>query len=131
MYTYNWVGLQRYNVAAAEAIPPGKATIRFEFAYDGGGLGAGGAGTLFVNGKKAARGRIDKTNGMLFSADEAADVGMDEGTPVTEDYQAGESSRFTGQIYKVTIDVKPMAADVKDQADKAAQQFLLDKAAED
>src|SRR5262249_21228528 len=34
MYAYNWLGLQRYTVAAAEAVPAGKATIRFEFAYD-------------------------------------------------------------------------------------------------
>ena len=40
-YTYNWLGLQRYTVAAAEAVPAGKATIRFEFAYDGGKLGLG------------------------------------------------------------------------------------------
>ena len=36
--------------------PPGKATIRFEFAYDGGGLGKGGTGTIFVNGEKVAEG---------------------------------------------------------------------------
>ncbi len=66
----------------------------------------------------------------MFSADEGADVGVDEGTPVTEDYKAGDN-QFTGRIYKVTIDVKPVGAGIKDQADKAAQQFLIDKAAED
>jgi arylsulfatase A-like enzyme len=130
IYTYNWVGLQRYNVEASQPIPPGKATIRFDFAYDGGALGAGGTGTLFVNDKQLAQGRIDKTNPMMFSADEGADVGVDEGTPVTEDYKERDN-KFSGQIYKVTIDVKPMGAGIKDQADKAAQQFLIDKAAED
>ena len=38
-YTYNWLGLQRYSVAATQALPLGKATIRYEFAYAGGGLG--------------------------------------------------------------------------------------------
>jgi hypothetical protein len=38
------------------AAPPGKATIRFEFAYDGGGPGKGGTGTLFVNDEKVAEG---------------------------------------------------------------------------
>jgi hypothetical protein len=66
----------------------------------------------------------------MFSADEGADVGVDEGTPVTEDYAAGDN-KFTGKIDKVTIDVRPMAGDVKDKADKAAEQFLIDKAAED
>jgi hypothetical protein len=56
-YNYNWLGLQRYTVAAKQAVPAGKATIRFDFAYDGGGLGKGGTGTLFVNGKKVATGR--------------------------------------------------------------------------
>jgi len=41
-YTYNWLGLQRYTVAATQTLPPGKSTIRFEFVYDGGGLGKGG-----------------------------------------------------------------------------------------
>ena len=35
--------------------PPGKATIRFEFAYDGGGIGKGGTGTILVNGKKSPK----------------------------------------------------------------------------
>jgi hypothetical protein len=34
-YTYNWLGLQRYAVAAKQAVPAGKATIRLEFAYGG------------------------------------------------------------------------------------------------
>jgi arylsulfatase len=108
-YTYNWLGLQHFTVAAPQALPAGKATIRFEFAYDGGGLGKGGTGTLFVNGKKAATGRIDKTQFAIFSADEGADVGVDEGTLVTEDYKKG-NNKFTGTIYKVTIDLKDMKA---------------------
>ena len=42
-------------------MPAGKATVRFEFAYDGGGAGKGGVGTLFVNGKRVGEGRIEKT----------------------------------------------------------------------
>src|SRR6185436_18714363 len=34
-YAYNFLGLQTYKVAAAEALPAGKVTVRFEFAYDG------------------------------------------------------------------------------------------------
>ena len=40
-------------------LPDGKVTIRYEFAYDGGGLGKGGTGTILVNGEKVAEGRID------------------------------------------------------------------------
>lgn len=63
-----------------------EATIRFDFAYDG-GLGKGGTGTLFVNGKKVATGRIERTQFAVFSADEGVDVAADEGTPVTEAYK--------------------------------------------
>ena len=31
-YTYNWLGLQRSTVSAPQALPPGKATIRYELA---------------------------------------------------------------------------------------------------
>ena len=105
-YTYNWVGLQRYTIASESPLPPGKATVKLNFVYDGGGRGKGGTATLFVNGQKVAEGRIGNTHANLFSGDEGADVGMDEDTPVTEAYQAGIASRFTGKIEKVTIEVK-------------------------
>ena len=57
---YNFLGLQRTTIPATKALAPGKATIRFEFAHDGGGLGKGGNGTLFVNGEKVAEGRIER-----------------------------------------------------------------------
>ncbi len=82
------------------------ATIKVDFAYDGGGRGKGGTVTLSVNGKKLAEGRISKTNAFVFSLDEGADVGTDEDTPVTEVYQAGASSRFSGTIHKVTLEVQ-------------------------
>jgi arylsulfatase len=104
IYTYNWLGLQRYTVAGKQPLPTGKVTVRFEFAYDGGGLGKGGMGTLLVNGKKVATGRIDKTQFAVFSVDDAADVGADEGTPVTEAYKV--PFKFTGRIGKVTIEQK-------------------------
>jgi arylsulfatase len=49
-----------------------------------------------------AEGRIEKTTPFLFSADETADVGVDEATPVTEDY-AERHNQFTGTIEKVTV----------------------------
>ena len=67
----------------------GHATIRYAFVYDGGPLGSGGTGTLFVNSKKVAEGRIEKTVPYMFSLSETADVGEDTGTPVTEDYPRG------------------------------------------
>ena len=124
-YTYNWLGLQRYTVAAKQALPAGKATIRFEFAYDGGGVGKGGMGTLFVNGKKVATGRIDRTQCCAFSADEGADVGADEGTPVTEAYKV--PFKFTGKIARVTIELGEMKTADRHEADQARNLSALKK----
>ncbi len=128
-YTYNWLGLQRYTVAATQALAAGKATIRYEFAYDGGGVGKGGMGTLFVNGTKVATGRIDRTQCCAFSADEGADVGADEGTPVTEAYKV--PFKFTGKIGSVTIELKAMKAADHDEAEQARKVAALKKALAD
>ncbi len=45
-------------------------------------------------------------------------MGIDEGTPVTEDYTASGSA-FTGKILKIKVDVKEMGAGVKAEAAKA------------
>ena len=96
-YTYNFLGLQRFTVAASQPLAAGKATIRYEFASDGAGMGKGGIGTILVNGAESCR-RANRTYAVLFfSADEGADVGVDEGTPVTEDYKEG-NNKFTGKI---------------------------------
>jgi arylsulfatase len=105
-YDYNFLGLERTSIAATGKLAPGKATLRFEFAYDGGGPGKGGMGTLFVNNEKVAARRIEHTQAGMFSADETADVGIDLGTPVVESIGSEAKSRFTGRIPKVTVQVQ-------------------------
>ena len=128
-YTYNWLGLKSYTVAASQALPAGKATIRYEFVYDGGGVGKGGTGALYVNGKSVATGRIEQTQCCAFSADEGADVGADEGTPVTEAYQV--PFKFTGKIDKVTIELKEITQSAADETHKARKETALKKALSD
>ena len=106
-YTYNFLGLKSTTIAAKQAIPAGKSMVRFEFAYDGGGLGKGGTGTIFVNDRQVAQGRIDRTQPFIFSADEGTDVGEDGETPVA-DYGIPAPYKFTGKIHKVTIGVQEM-----------------------
>jgi len=115
IYTYNYLGLHEYKVADPAALSAGKATIRYEFAYDGGGMGKGGVGTLFVNGKSVATARIEHTQCCVYSADEGADVGEDDETNVTNDYRENDN-KFTGRIDKVTIALTG-AADAKDDKD--------------
>ena len=123
MYTYNFLGLKEYTVAANEALPAGKATIRFEFVYDGNGTGKGGVGTLFVNGKKVASGRIEQTQCCMFSADEGTDVGTDEGTAVSSGYAV--PFKFNGKIKKVTIELQPTTAARAIEAEKARKKAAL------
>ncbi len=123
------MGLKQYTVAAAQALPAGKATIRFEFVYDGGGVGKGGTGTLYVNGKSVGTGRVDQTQCCAFSADEGADVGADEGTPVTEAYQV--PFKFSGKIDSVTIELKEMPRSAAIKTDKARRESVLKKALSD
>jgi len=103
-YTYNWVGLESYTISSTQKVSPGKHTIKFDFAYEG-GRGAGGTGTLSLNGKKVGEGKIAHTNANTFGIDESADVGTDENTPVNPAYAKKE--KFTGKIHSVTIETKP------------------------
>ncbi len=105
-YHYNWVGLEHFTISGPDKLPEGNVTLRFEFAFDGGQPGAGGQGTLLVNSKKVAEGRIDKTMPFAISGDEIIAVGMDEDTPVTDAYPQGRENRFNGTIHTVTVDLK-------------------------
>jgi len=104
-YVHNWMDKEYYTISSKKAVPAGKATIHYEFAYDGGDPGSGGKGTISVNGTKVAEGRIEKTVPFLFSADETADVGLDNATPVTQEYKKRDNE-FTGKIAKVTVELK-------------------------
>ena len=110
-FTYNWLGIERYEIVAKEPVPSGDRNIHFGFAYDGGEPGSGGLGRISVDGAYVAEGRIARTQPFLF--DEGADVGEDLATPVSEEYRVPAS--FTGKIQKVTIEVQPIAV-----ADRAA-----------
>jgi len=85
-------------------------------------MGKGGTGTLWVNGRKVAQGRIERTQPAAFSADETADVGIDLGTPVVEAVGAEAKSRFTGKIPKVTIEIR----DVNPRAEAAVKKALAE-----
>jgi arylsulfatase len=117
-YSYNFLGMQRTTITATKPVPAGKATVKMDFAYDGGGRAKGGLVTLYVDGNKVGQGRVERTQPGIFSVDDAADVGMDEGTPVIEDYQPRDS-KFTGTIKKVVVEVKPMGAGERAAAGEA------------
>lgn len=105
-YTYNYFGLKRYTIESSKAINNPNAEIKLEFAYDGGGTGKGGLVKLFIDGEQVGEGRVDKTQPVVFSADETADVGKDEATQVADKvFKDVKDSDFTGYVNKVTISI--------------------------
>ena len=105
-YTYNYFGLQRYTIEAPKAISNPNAEIKMEFVYDGGGTGKGGLAKLFVDGDLVAEGRVEKTQPAVFSADETADVGLDDATQVADKvFKDVDDSEFTGFVKNVTISI--------------------------
>jgi arylsulfatase len=105
-YTYNYFGLQRFTVKSPTILNQEKAEIKLVFEYDGNGNGKGGTATLYVDGKKVAEGRIAKTQPAVFSADETADVGLDDATQVADKvFKDVKDSKFTGFINKVVISI--------------------------
>ncbi len=105
-YCLNWFDSEYYYVKAENPLTAGEITVQYQFDFDGGTPGAGGTGTLLVDGQVVAEGRIDKTVPFIFSADETLDVGKDEASPVTSDYPAGSENSFTGEIKWVQIDLE-------------------------
>ena len=72
-------------------------------------VSARAARTLCLDGGKAARDG-SRTHWGIFSLDETFDVGIDAGTPVTEDYGA-RGNAFTGTVDWVQFDIDAEAAD--------------------
>jgi arylsulfatase len=107
-FAYNYLGAVT-TISSSERLPAGPVTVTYDFAYDGGGKpGAGGTGTLSINGKKVGSGRLARTIPFIYGV-ETADVGMDLYSAVTTAYATG-GNQFTGTIKQVIISVKADAA---------------------
>jgi arylsulfatase len=126
VFSYNLAGVANYRVASKQVLTPGAHTILFDFRYDGGGLGKGGVGTLMVDGKAVASGRIERTLPFRLSLDETLDCGEDTGTPVAEEYKV--PFKFTGELKKVTVNLKPAALTGTDQQKIALGEFTVKSA---
>jgi arylsulfatase A-like enzyme len=111
-YCYNLLGINYFYVESASSLPPGEHQVRMEFAYAGGGLGKGGAVSLYVDGNKVGEGTVAATAATVFSADDGCDVGQDTGAPVSEDY-GPRGNGFTGTVKGVQITI----ADAAESAD--------------
>jgi arylsulfatase len=103
-HDYNYFGLEHTNISSTKPVGAGKHQIKYEFIIGEPKPGAGGKCVLYVDDQKVAEGYIPKTQPFVYSADEGVDVGTDNETNVTNDYEEGDNE-FTGKIHRVTVDI--------------------------
>jgi len=101
-HDYNFFGVSQTKVTSPSPLAAGKHTVVYEFVPDEAKPGTGGKSILSVDGQVVAEGHIPKTQPFAFSADEGVDVGIDNETMVSDEYQAGAND-FPGSIVQVTV----------------------------
>ena len=109
VYTYNYVGIESYTRYIGSAkLPKGKSTVKMDFVYDGGKPGAGGTATLYINDQGSGLHEDQaKTEFAAFSRAMKQPVwASTRRQPVSEDYTPLATSKFTGKVGKVTINLK-------------------------
>jgi arylsulfatase len=104
VFVGNFLNQSITRVVSSQALPDGPAKIRGDFNYDGGGMGKGGAMSLFINDQKVGEGRMEHTQGITLGLGGTLDVGADTGTAVDEEYTP--PFEFNGKIEKVTVDLR-------------------------
>lgn len=105
-YCYNLFGIEWTHIRSETPVAEGDHQVRMEFAYDGGGMGKGGNVTLYTDGVQVGEGRIERTEPIGFGY-EYTDVGIDDLSPVTDDYPAGKANAFTGSIKWIELSIDP------------------------
>lgn len=103
-FIYNFFESEIITIKSNKALRDGKASIKVDFKYDGGGAGKGGLYTLYLNNEKVGEARIKGTVAGRFGIDTFG-IGEDTGSPVTENYKA--PFKFEGHIDDVTIEINP------------------------
>ena len=104
-YAFSNQPQHKYRIASSEKLARRQAHDQVRVQYDGPGYGKSATGTLSVDGKQVAQGKIERTIPRRFSLDETLDVGEDTGTPVVEDYAAKMPFRYGGTLKSVTIEL--------------------------
>jgi arylsulfatase A-like enzyme len=107
VFLYNLLDLKRTTWEGPE-LDAGKHTIVFDFKSAAPGLGKGGTGVLYVDGKEVARNSLEHTTPITFPEDETFDVGQDTRTPLALiEYRYDVPFKFTGKIDKLTFKLEP------------------------
>ena len=107
VFLYNLLDLKR-TIWEGPELDAGRHTIVFDYKIDGPGLGKGGTGVLYVDGKEVARNTMEHGTPITFPEDETFDIGQDTRTGVALlEYRYDSPFKFTGTIDKVTFKLEP------------------------
>jgi arylsulfatase len=103
-YDYNYYnGL--YYTLESPSLGTGQVTIKFNFIEKGSpkrGI-PGGMGELYINGEKVDEVEMTEMHISTFSLSETFDVGVDNGTPVSDKYSVKNHFPYTGELDKVIV----------------------------
>jgi arylsulfatase len=107
-YAYNYLGVERFHFASQDAVKDGRHELRFEFEPTGKpdlahGKGTPGRAQLYVDGKLVGQADLPVTIPLDIGITEGLTCGRDEGSTVSDDYQAPFA--FTGTLEQVAVDV--------------------------
>jgi arylsulfatase A-like enzyme len=105
-YAYNRYGRDLTSVRASTAMAPGEHEVVMAFEYGGGPPGGDAEVTLSVDGVEVGAGRLPATTAYYFSFDETCNVGVDRGSPVTDDYPPVRNA-FESRLHWVRFDLAP------------------------
>lgn len=119
VFCYNFSGGGRTHVRAPDALAAGSHQITLEFDYDG-GIGNGGHIILSVDGAAVARGRVEHTTRAMFSMNEQLDIGVNRGSPVSEEFADRGRFLFTGQLHHVQVDLGSEAGSIERERERIA-----------
>jgi arylsulfatase len=120
VFLYNLLDLKR-TVWSGSELSAGKHTITFDFKSDGLGLGKGGTGVLYVDGKQVDSNSMEHTTPITFPEDETFDIGQDTRSGVALlKYRYDSPFAFTGTINKLTFNLEPdqVTAEERGQMEK-------------
>ncbi|MFZ1956314.1 MAG: sulfatase/phosphatase domain-containing protein, partial [Desulfobacterales bacterium] len=98
-YEYSALLLKRDKIKVG-ALPAGEVTIAFEMRTPM-KPAAPAELTFWINGKEAAKGTVQRTVPLIFTASETFDVGMDTASPVADDYFDKAPFAFEGTLKKL------------------------------
>jgi arylsulfatase len=105
-YAYNRYGRDLTIVRADRGIASGPHELAARLQFDGSVPGGGAQVELLIDGDVVGTDRLEATTAFYFAFDETFNVGVDRGTPVTDDYPPVHNG-FTGDIHQVRFDLAP------------------------